>query len=143
VSAVAVSAVANISITSSSSGTAAQPSTAQVARFEQQLQAPAQFYQSPMPDATSVSGNWRVVMSDVTRLDEQYRVDNAALETPDSGADSMFTARESGSPAHAAEVIEKGMSKLTHMSYTMMSISFVTTAERLAGENVRSLYQMA
>jgi hypothetical protein len=36
----------------------------------------------------------------------------------------------------------KGMAQLSHMSYTMLNISFITTTERLAGENVRSLYQL-
>ena len=123
-----------------------QPTASSVSRFEQQLQAPVaeqwQFYQSPLPAAVGANGNWQGLMSDIGKISEQYRVDSASLDgAPGSDAVSLGSGRGTD-PVKSAEVFQQGMSKLTHMSYTMMSISFVTTAERLAGENVRSLFQL-
>jgi hypothetical protein len=116
----------------------AQPTAQQVARFEQQLQLPATaspaYYQVPPPGTAGVAGNWHVVMHDVGQMAEQYRADAAALN--DASAPS------SAQPQDASANFLKGMAQLSHMSYTMLNISFITTTERLAGENVRSLYQL-
>jgi hypothetical protein len=124
-----------------------QPTAEQTARFEQQMQLPASatpaHYGVPAPETAGVTGNWHVVMHDVGRMAEQFRADAAALNGAPTGAEST----SSGSHAHpnpqaASENFLKGMSQLSHMSYTMLNISFITTTERLAGENVRSLYQL-
>jgi hypothetical protein len=144
-------AIANIAAASLSAGdaTTAQPTAQQVARFEQQLQTPgageAQYYQAPAVEAAAAGsgGNWQVVMNNVGQLSEQYRLDSVAL---DGGPVSVESS--SGTPAVAkaaspAEFFQQGMTKLSHMSYTMMSISVVTSTERMAGENVRSLFQLS
>ena len=140
--AVAVADAATVSASLSQSASHTQPGAVQVARFEQQLQLPQQFYQSPL-DSSGMSGNWRVMMQDVSRIDEQYRIDTASLESPDDQASAMFAGRGANDPARAEVAFEQGMAKLARMSYTMMNISLVTSAERLAGENMRSLYQIA
>ena len=120
------------------SAAVAQPTAQQVARFEQQMQLPATaspaYYQVPPPGTAGVAGNWHVVMHDVGQMAEQYRADAAAFN--DASAPS------SAQPQDASANFLKGMAQLSHMSYTMLNISFITTTERLAGENVRSLYQL-
>jgi hypothetical protein len=115
-----------------------QPTAQQVARFEQQLQQPATasaaHYQVPPPGTAGVAGNWHVMMHDVGQMAEQYRADAAAL--------TDASAPPSAQPQDASANFLKGMAQLSHMSYTMLNISFITTTERLAGENVRSLYQL-
>jgi len=116
----------------------AQPTAQQVARFEQQLQQPATaspaYYQVPLPGTVGVAGNWHVMMHDVGQMAEQYRADATALNDA--------SAPPSAQPQDASANFLKGMAQLSHMSYTMLNISFITTTERLAGENVRSLYQL-
>ena len=133
--------IANIAAASMGAGEAstAQPTAQQVARFEQQLQTPgageAQYYQAPAVEAAAAGsgGNWQVVMNNVGQLAEQYRLDSVALD----GAPAVEKA------ASPAEFFQQGMTKLSHMSYTMMSVSVVTSTERMAGENVRSLFQLS
>jgi hypothetical protein len=116
----------------------AQPTAQQVARFEQQMQLPPTaspaYYQVPPQGTAGVAGNWHVMMHDVGQMAEQYRADAAALNdaSPPPGTQ----------PQDASANFLKGMTQLSHMSYTMLNISFITTTERLAGENVRSLYQL-
>jgi|SRR5581483_10308406 len=144
-----VADVAMASLASSQSTTGAQPTAQQVARFEQQLQASgagdAQYYQAPVAGA---SGNWQGVMSNVGELAERYRLDSVSLDGAPVTADVPQRWHSHGShrasnPVQAAEVLAREMSQLSRMSYTMMSIGFVTSTERVAGENVRSLFQLS
>jgi hypothetical protein len=129
---------AMVSLPDSQPAAVAQPTAEQTARFEQQLQLPATaspaYYQIPSPGATGAAGNWHVMMHDVGQMAEQYRADAAALNDA--------PAPPSAQPQDASANFLKGMAQLSHMSYTMLNISFITTTERLAGENVRSLYQL-
>jgi hypothetical protein len=142
----AVTEVAMVSLGNQSSP-AAQPTAQQAARFEQQLQMQvpgggAQYYEAPSAETAGLTGNWRVAMNNMGKMAEQFRVDAGTLDGTHSSADASSASRRGGEPARAAEIFEQGMTRLSHMSYTMMSISFITTAERLAGENVRTLYQL-
>lgn len=143
----AVADIAMASLTSSQSAAGAQPSAQQVARFEQQLQTPgageAQYYQAPVVEAASSGGNWQEVMNNVGQLAQQYRVDSVSLDGGPVNAEFSPLARSASHPVSQAESFQQGMTKLTHMSFTMMSIGFVTTTERMAGENVRSLFQLS
>ena len=144
---IAADMAAAAAVTSQSS-TGAQPTAQAVSRFEQQLQSPAstaQFYQAPLGDAVGVHGNWQAVMSDVGKISEQYRVDSMSVDGAPVTEQLSFGSRHGAGAdqLHSAQVFTQGMTKLSHMSYTMMSIGFVTSAERLAGENVRSLFQLA
>jgi hypothetical protein len=130
-----------------------EPAAQHVLRFEQQLQVPAtgsaQYYEAPDVETAGAGSDWHVVIRDVGDLAQKYRVESSALD--DSLSDSSRTASvEAGSepsPAHVAEMfsaqMSEHMSQLVRVSYTTMNISFVTTAERLAGENVRSLFQLS
>jgi len=143
-----VADVAAATAATSQSSAGAQPSAQAVSRFEQQLQSPpstAQFYAAPLGDAVGVHGNWQAVMSDVGKISEQYRVESMSVDGAPIAEQTSFSSRHGAGadPLHSAEVFQQGMTKLSHMSYTMMSIGFVTSAERLAGENVRSLFQLA
>jgi len=140
-------AAAFVSLPDSQTAAVPQPTAQQTARFEQQMQQPASanppHYGVPPPETAGLSGNWHVVMHDVGRMAEQFRADAEALNGAPAGAEST----SSGSHAHAnpqaaSDNFLKGMAQLSHMSYTMLNISFITTTERLAGENVRSLYQL-
>lgn len=135
---------------SAGASTGAQPSAQAVSRFEQQLQSPAtsaRFYQAPLGEALGAQGNWQAVMSDVGKISEQYRVDSMSVDgapvADGLAAQTSFGSRHGSNPLQAAQMFQQGMTKISHMSYTMMSIGFVTSAERLAGENVRSLFQLA
>jgi len=144
-------AVAELAMMSSAAGQSpagVQPTAQQAARFEQQLQAPGtaelQYYQSPVAAAAGASGNWRVVMNDMGQMAEQYRTESAAfLDTDAAGIDSASSSQQTAGPAGGADFLAEEMSKLAHLSFTMMNINLVTSAERLAGENVRSLYQLS
>jgi len=142
-----VADVAMASLASSQSTTGAQPTAQQVARFEQQLQAPGgggtQYYQAPVVEGAGTGGNWQVVMSNVGQLAEQYRVDSVSLDGTPVTAELSHSSHGGSNPVSSAEVFERGMTQLSHMSYTMMSIGFVTSTERVAGENVRSLFQLS
>jgi hypothetical protein len=125
----------------------AQPTAEQTARFEQQLQLPASanpaYYQIPPPETAGVAGSWHLVMHDVGQMAEQFRADAAALDREPADLDSTSGGpRRNADPQAASQNFLKGMTQLSHMSYTMLNISFITTTERLAGENVRSLYQL-
>ena len=90
---VAVTSIAMAALTPGQSATGVQPTTQQVARFEQQLQAPgageAQFYQAPV---TAASGNdLQGVMGDVGKLAEQYRVDTVSLDGTPLTADATVS----------------------------------------------------
>jgi hypothetical protein len=128
---------------SGQSPTPVQPGAAQVARFEQQLQAPAQFYQAPTPDSGAVSGNWRVMVQQAAQIDRQYQTESAALDKPDDGESSMSPERSRDDTSRTVKLQVHDLSVAAHMSLTMMNISLVANAERLAGENVRSLYQLS
>jgi hypothetical protein len=141
-----VADVAAATAVTGQASTGAQPTAQAVSRFEQQLQSPAstaQFYQAPLGDAVGVHGNWQAVMGDVGKLSEQYRVDSMSVDGAPLAEQSSFSSRHGADPLHSAQVFQQGMTKLSHMSYTMMSIGFVSSAERLAGENIRSLFQLA
>jgi hypothetical protein len=137
-------AAAQLSVMASAAGQApagSQPAAEHVARFEQQLQAPAatelKFYESP---SASGGGDWRAVTDGVGQMAEQFRTDSAALHAE---LDGSSTSLRTASPAQGAEVFRHDMAELSRMSYSMMNISLVTSTEHLAGENVRSLYQLA
>jgi hypothetical protein len=147
-----VAGVAAASMTGGGASTAqpaAQPTAQQVARFEQQLQAPgageAQYYQAPAIEAAAAGsgGNWQGVMNDVGRLAEQYRLDSVALDGGPLSVESASVAPGAEKAVSPAEFFQQGMARLSHMSYTMMSVSVVTSTERMAGENVRSLFQLS
>jgi hypothetical protein len=139
----ALAEVAAVAVSSGQSPTPAQPSAAQVARFEQQLQAPAQFYQAPTADAVAVSGNWRVMVEQVAQIDQQYRTDSAALDKQDDHESAMSDQRWGDGPSRAVELHMHELSMAVHMSNTMLSINLVASAEHLAEESVRTLYQQA
>jgi hypothetical protein len=141
-----VAEAALVSLQASQSAQGAQPTAQQTARFEQLLQSPASAgasqYAIPQTE-TAVAGNWHLVMNDLGHMAEQFRSDAAALEGAKGDLDSTSgNPRQASDPRAAANGFLKGMAQLSHMSYTMMNISFITTTERLAGENVRSLYQI-
>ena len=118
-----------------------QPAAQHVARFEQQLQAPAaaerKFYESP---AVQDHGNWRAVSDALGQMAERFRTDSAAIH---AGLDDSAGSLQAASPAQRSELFRQDISELSRMSYSMLNISLVTSTERLAGENVRSLYQLA
>jgi hypothetical protein len=144
-------AVANIAAASMTAGegATAQPTAQQVARFEQQLQAPgageAQYYQAPAVEAAAAGsgGNWQGVMNNVGQLAEQYRLDSVSLDAGPVSVESSSGAPAVEKAASPAEFFQQGMTRLSHMSYTMMTVSVVTSTERMAGENVRSLFQLS
>jgi hypothetical protein len=109
----ALAEVAAVAVSSGQSPPPAQPSAAQVAHFEQQLQAPAQFYQ-------------------------------AAFDEHDDNVSATFDQRAGGNgPSRAVELHVHDLSMAVHMSNTMLSINLVASAEHLAEENVRTLFQQA
>ena len=118
-----------------------QPAAQHVARFEQQLQAPAaaaepKFYESP---SVRGSGSWGAMTDGLGQVAEQFRTDSSALR---AGLEGSVSSVQTAGPAQRLEVWRHEMSELSRMSYSMMNISLVTSAERLAGENVRSLFQI-
>ncbi len=121
----------------------AQPTAQQAARFEQQLELPtSEYYQPQLVQPSWPAGNWPAVMQDIGRVAEQFRADTEALKT-----DPVSMTASAGHPAgdaqrSAEESFEKGMSQLTHLSCTMLNIDLITSTERMAGENVRTLYQL-
>jgi hypothetical protein len=142
-----LAAAASISLPESQPVAVAQPTAEQAARFEQQLQLPASanpaYYQVPPLETAGVAGSWHLVMHDVGQMAQQFRVDAAALDGAPADVDSTSDGpHRNAGPQAASESFLKGMTQLSHMSYTMLNISFITTTERLAGENVRSLYQL-
>jgi hypothetical protein len=142
-----LAAAALVSLPESQPAAVAQPTAQQTARFEQQLQLPATanpaHYQVPASGTAGVAGNWHVVMHDVGQMAEQFRADAAALNGAPADLETTSSGPHPGAdPRAASENFLKGMTQLSHMSYTMLNISFITTTERLAGENVRSLYQL-
>jgi hypothetical protein len=140
----ALAEVAAVAVSPSQSPTPAQPSAAQVARFEQQLQAPAQFYQTPTTDAAGVSGNWRAMAEPLAQIDQQYRIDAAALDKHADDVSAASDPRWGGDgPSRTVELNVHELSMAAHMSNSMLSISLVASAEHLAEENVRTLYQQA
>lgn len=127
--------VAAATVATSGPTPAAQPSTQAVARFEQQLQAPAdtaQLYGAPVGNAAGMSEGWQSVVGHVGQISQQFRIDSKALEGP-LGLDAD----------NSVAGFRQSMSQVTHMSYTMLSVNLVTTAERVVGENVRSLFQLS
>jgi hypothetical protein len=137
-------AAAQFGVMSSAAGHAPagpQPAAEHVARFEQQLQAPAaaepRFYESPSVEG---SGNWRAMTDGLGQMAQQFRTDSAALHSELDGSGASLQA---ASPAQRQEAFRHDLSELSRMSYSMMNISLVTSTEHLAGENVRSLYQLA
>jgi hypothetical protein len=138
-----LSQVAPAAAQTDAAGGGGQPTAAQVARFEQQLQSPAEgevlHYQPPPVDGSLVSGELR---RDVGHLAEQYRAESMELEGTPAGEDELLDLRSAPDPTQATEVFERGMTHLAHMSYTMMSIGFLTNTQRECVENVRTLYQM-
>lgn len=140
--AIAYSQIATLSSGQDPSGGSA-PTAQQTARFEQLAQpgpaANVQFYEHPPTEASA--GQWQELKTDAGHLSEQYRTDSAAVERlPERVEDALSL--PSADPTHALEVYAAGMKTLTHMSYTMMGIGFLTTAERQVGDTVRTLYQM-
>jgi hypothetical protein len=144
---VTVTEIATASLSGGPTLPAAQPTPQQAARFEQQMnlpgtEAPLYYGQAPAGSA-GLDGNWRVMMDDMGKLSEQYRTDSAALDRVLSGTGSTASVAGPGQdPSARAETFEKTMSQVVHMSYTMMNVSLIGSAERLAGENVRTLYQL-
>jgi hypothetical protein len=127
--------VAAAAMATSGSTTAAQPSAQAVARFEQQLHAPsdaAQLYGAPVEGTAGMSEGWQSVVGHVGQISQQFRIDSKALESP-LGLDAD----------NSVAGFRQSMSQVTHMSYTMLSVNLVTSAERVAGENVRSLFQLS
>jgi hypothetical protein len=137
-------AAAQLGLMSSAAGHALagpQPAAQHVARFEQQLQAPVaaveqKFYQSPSVQGSS---SWGVMTDGLGQVAEQFRADSAALR---AGLEGSVSSAQAAGPAQRLEVWRHEMSELSRMSYSMMNISLVTSSERLAGENVRSLFQV-
>jgi hypothetical protein len=144
---IALADVAAVAASSGQSPTPAQPSAAQVAHFERQLQAPAQFYQAPTADTVGASGNWRVMVDGVAQIDQQYRIDSAALDKlgdmklEENVSPTSAEQRGGGGPSSTTELHMRELSMAVHMGYTSMTISLVVSAERLVEENVRTLYQ--
>jgi hypothetical protein len=140
-------AAAAAAIAADPSGPVPEPTLQQAARFSHQLQLPTSattnYYQAAPPDPVEISGNWRVMMHDVGQIAAQLRADAATL---DHATDNPESARHEPSEQPdlrtAAGDFRAGMAQLAHMSYTMLNVSLITTTERLAGENVRSLYQL-
>jgi hypothetical protein len=142
-----VTATTAVNLSGMQPAPAVQPTAQQAARFEQQLQIPAstgpQYYQAPPVEAAGLADNWRSLMNGVGQMADQFRADAEALKGTQSSVDTTPTGSQRALDARqTAEIFEKNMSQLSHMSYTMLNMSFITTAERLAGENVRSLYQL-
>jgi hypothetical protein len=140
---IALAEVAAVAVSPGQSPTPAQPSAAQVAHFEQQLQAPAQFYQAPTADSVAVSGNWRQMVGQVAQIDQQYRTDSAALDKQDDNESATSDQSWGNGPSRTVELHVHELSMAVHMSNTMLSINLVASAEHLAEENVRTLYQQA
>jgi hypothetical protein len=143
-------AVAELAMLASAAGQSpggGAPTAQQAARFEQQVQAPMtdgfRYYQSPASEVSGASGNWPAVMHDLGQISEKYRTESTALDDlTASGSDAFSSSPGAADPARATEVFAQRMSTLSHLSFTMMNVSFVTSAEQLAGANVRSLYQL-
>ena len=134
------------------SGTGGQPTAQQINRFEQQLQAPdatqLQYYQSP----AGASADWRVVTNDLGRLSEEFRteMDGLAdstgtfsdLSAEPTDLDPMDADPDPADLGHTVESFKEAMSKEVHMSFTMMHITWVATAEQEVGQSVRTLYKL-
>jgi hypothetical protein len=145
--------MSNVSVTATAAASwsemqppAVQPTAQQAAHFEQQLQLPTsagpQYYEAPLLATAGPAGNWRSMMSDVGQVAEQFRADSAALEATDSVGTTSAPSQPAGEAQRTAEMFEKNMSRVAHMSYTMMNIGLITSTERMASENVRTLYQL-
>jgi hypothetical protein len=90
-----------------------------------------------------VNGNWRAVVSDLGQVAEQFRTESTALNDVTAvGSDAFSSSAGNVAPARGTDVFAQRMSSLSHLSFTMMNITFVTSAEQLAGQNVRTLYQL-
>jgi hypothetical protein len=143
-------AAAGFAMMSSAAGqapTAGAPTAQQAARFEQQVGAPTtdglRYYQLPAPEVVGVNGNWRAVVSDLGQVAEQFRTESTALNDVTAvGSDAFSSSAGNVAPARGTDVFAQRMSSLSHLSFTMMNITFVTSAEQLAGQNVRTLYQL-
>jgi len=137
-----VAAVAN----AGESAAAAQPTAQAVSRFEQQLHAPTQTlsYVVPSADASGAHGTLHSVMNDAGRLSQDYRAGVAAFDAPGMEAEPLsFGRNPTVDMATATESFRHTMSEMTHMTFTMVNINLVTTAERMTGENVRTLFQLS
>lgn len=125
----------------------AQPTAQAVSRFEQQLHSPATeslSYAVPSTEASGTHGALHSVMNDVGRLSEEYRVGTAAFDAPGMEAEPMSVGRNpTADMARVTESFKHTMSEMTHMTFTMVNINLVTTAERMTGENVRTLFQLS
>jgi len=124
-----------------------QPTAQAVSRFEQQLHSPSMqtlSYAVPSADASGIHGTLHSVMNDVGRLSQDYRAGTAAFDAPGMEAEPMsFGRNPTVDMARATESFKQTMSEMTHMTFTMVNINLVTTAERMTGENVRTLFQLS
>jgi hypothetical protein len=125
----------------------AQPSAQAVSRFEQQLHSPSNVtlsYAGPSASGLGTHNALHSVMNDVGRLSEEFRVGTAAFDAPGMEAEPMSVGRNpTADMARVAESFKHTMSEMTHMTFTMVNINLVTTAERMTGENVRTLFQLS
>lgn len=129
------------------SAAGAQPTAQAVSRFEQQLHSSSTqtlSYVVPSADTSGTHGTLHAVMNDVGRLSQDYRAGTAAFDSPGMEAEPLsFGRNPTVDMAAATESFRHTMSEMTHMTFTMVNINLVTTAERMTGENVRTLFQLS
>lgn len=103
---------------------APQPTAQQTARFEAQLQAP-------------LGSNWHSVMNNVKQVGAEVRAQfSEAMEG--GGIDTRGLDPQM---AKAMKLAEQTMAKATHFSYSMLNFQLVSSAQHIASESVRTLYQ--
>jgi hypothetical protein len=84
------------------------------------------------------------MVEEATQIDQQYRIDSAAFDEHDDNVSATSDQRAGGDgPSRAVELHVHDLSMAVHMSNTMLSINLVASAEHLAEENVRTLFQQA
>ncbi len=121
---------------------AASPTGQQVARFEQQLNAPAAEpaqYGVPNPETTGFGDGLRSAIGDVGRMDNQFRTH---FEEMYSDADTtteptLLDPRE----AAAMHVLRDTSDRAIRSAYDNMLISWVSSAEHSFGQSLRTLLE--
>ena len=108
------------------------PTVEQTARFEQLLH-----YESPSAGAHGLAGGWHSLMDEVGQVSKDARAGLDSFDSQDVAAlDPQQTA-----PTDGADRIVPMLSHLVHFSRSMLTVSLVSTGERMTIEGMRTLYQ--
>jgi|HubBroStandDraft_1064217.scaffolds.fasta_scaffold263260_2 hypothetical protein len=127
-----VSAIAAGSLVGAQVSSNAQPTAQQAARFEQQLH-----YEPPSVDTHGFGDGWHSLMDQIGQISKEARTGLDSFGSQDTTA---FDLQETGLPGGT----DQTMQMLTHLvdfSRSMMTVSLVSTSERVTIEGMRTLFQ--